>query len=61
MVASGGGSDANVMNGYGIPTINLGVGYENIHTTSERMPIDELVKATELVIELIRVNNYNRK
>lgn len=57
MVASGGGSDANVMNGYGIPTINLGVGYENIHTTSERMPIDELVKATELVVELIRVNN----
>lgn len=57
MVASGGGSDANVMNGYGIPTINLGVGYENIHTTAERMPIAELIKATELVVELIKENS----
>jgi len=62
LMASGGGSDANVINGYGIPTINLGVGYENIHTTSERMPISELVKATELLLELIRLNTttYNQ-
>ncbi len=53
LLASGGGSDANVINGYGIPTVNLGVGYEKIHTTSERMPIAELVKATELIIALI--------
>ena len=54
LIASGGGSDANVMNGYGVSTINLGVGYEKIHTTSERMPIRELTKITELVIELIK-------
>lgn len=62
LMASGGGSDANVINGYGIPTINLGVGYENIHTTSERMPIKELAKATELLLELIRTNTktYNQ-
>ena len=54
LIASGGGSDANVINGYGIPTVNLGVGYEKIHTTSERMPIVELVKATELVIALCK-------
>jgi tripeptide aminopeptidase len=50
---SGGGSDANMFNGYGVPTVNLGIGYENIHTTQERMPIKELVKAAELVVALV--------
>jgi tripeptide aminopeptidase len=53
IAASGGGSDANVIAGYGIPTVNLGIGYENIHTTKERMPVDELVKAAELVVALV--------
>lgn len=52
--ASGGGSDANVISGYGIPTINLGVGYENIHTTNERMAIEELVKAAELFVAIVK-------
>jgi tripeptide aminopeptidase len=51
--ASGGGSDANIFAGYGLPTANLGLGYEKIHTTSERMPITELVKAAELVVALV--------
>ncbi|SFJ29448.1 M20/M25/M40 family metallo-hydrolase [Thermoflavimicrobium dichotomicum] len=51
--ASGGGSDANVIANYGIPTVNLGIGYENIHTTNERMPITELYKAAELVVALV--------
>ena len=41
---SGGGSDANVIAGFNIPTVNLAVGYEDIHTTNERMPIEELYK-----------------
>lgn len=53
VTVSGGGSDANVMSGYGFPTVNLGIGYENIHTTSERMPAKELVKTVELVVALI--------
>ena len=53
--ASGGGSDANVIAGYGVPTVNLGIGYEEIHTTKERMPISELLKAAELVVALIEV------
>ncbi|MDR6224589.1 M20/M25/M40 family metallo-hydrolase [Desmospora profundinema] len=53
LLASGGGSDANVIAGHGIPTVNLGIGYEAIHTTNERMPLEELYKAAELVVALI--------
>ena len=44
---SGGGSDANIIAGFGIPTVNLAVGYEEIHTTNERMPIEELEKLAD--------------
>ncbi|UTR14519.1 M20/M25/M40 family metallo-hydrolase [Salipaludibacillus sp. LMS25] len=50
---SGGGSDANIISGLGIPTVNLGIGYENIHTTNEKIPVTELVKTAELVVTLI--------
>ncbi|WP_144476482.1 tripeptidase T [Cytobacillus oceanisediminis] len=54
LLHSGGGSDANVIAGFGIPTVNLAVGYEEIHTTNERMPIEELEKLAEMVIALIQ-------
>lgn len=50
---SGGGSDANVIAGGGVPTVNLAVGYEEIHTTNERMPLIELYKLIELVVEIV--------
>ncbi len=50
---SGGGSDANVIAGFGIPTVNLSVGYEDIHTTSERIPVEELEKLADLLEEII--------
>ncbi|MEH7255595.1 M20/M25/M40 family metallo-hydrolase, partial [Neobacillus niacini] len=50
---SGGGSDANVIAGFNIPTVNLAVGYEDIHTTNERMPIAELYKLAEMTIAII--------
>ncbi|SEN40479.1 peptidase T-like protein [Amphibacillus marinus] len=50
---SGGGSDANVIASFGIPTVNLAVGYEDIHTKNERMPIAELANITELVLAII--------
>lgn len=53
LITSGGGSDANVFSGLGIPTVNLAIGYENIHTTEERIPVQELVKTAELVVALI--------
>lgn len=51
---SGGGSDANVIAGFGIPTVNLSVGYEEIHTTKERMPIEELEKLADLLVEVVK-------
>ena len=54
LLTSGGGSDANVIAGFNIPTVNLAVGYEEIHTTNERMPIEELVKLTEMVVAIVK-------
>ena len=51
--ASGGGSDANMFNGNGVPTVNLAVGYEDIHTTKERIKADDIVKVTELVLAIV--------
>lgn len=53
ILKSGGGSDANIFNGYGIPTVNLSVGYEHIHTTKERIHVSNLVNLTKLVIQII--------
>ena len=54
LLESGGGSDANVFAGFGIPTVNLAVGYEEIHTTNERIAVDELIKTAELVTAIIK-------
>ncbi len=52
---SGGGSDVNMFNGLGIPSINLSVGYEDIHTTKERIQADDIVKLTEFVVSIAQV------
>ncbi|ADU30010.1 M20/M25/M40 family metallo-hydrolase [Evansella cellulosilytica] len=54
LLQSGGGSDANIIAGFGIPTINLGIGYEEIHTTNEKLSIEELVKTAQLVVQICR-------
>lgn len=43
-----GGSDANIWNAKGIKAVVVSVGYEQIHTTNEYIPIAELVHAAEL-------------
>ncbi|MCA1063304.1 tripeptidase T [Rossellomorea sp. AcN35-11] len=54
LLTSGGGSDANVIAGFGVPTVNLAVGYEEIHTKNERMPVEELNKLSEMVVAIIQ-------
>lgn len=51
--ATGGGSDANIFNGHGIPTVALGLGYEEVHSFNERIPVAQLVLAAQLVTQLI--------
>lgn len=52
--ATGGGSDANYYNSFGIPCAVLGIGTQKIHTTEEYIMIEDLYKTAELAIELIR-------
>jgi tripeptide aminopeptidase len=54
LTQSGGGSDANILNTRGIPTVNLAVGMENVHTTSERIKVADLVSLTRLLVEITR-------
>jgi tripeptide aminopeptidase len=55
LIGKGGGSDANIFNGKGIPTLTLGVGYDKIHTTDEQIPVAELIKTAEMVLALTRL------
>lgn len=54
LLQSGGGSDANIFSGYGIPTVNLAVGYECIHTKEERIAVANLVKLTDLTVSIVK-------
>ncbi len=53
LVSSGGGSDANVFNSKGIPTIVLGVNFKDVHSTNERITIDDMTMNTRLVLGII--------
>ncbi|MBC1979974.1 M20/M25/M40 family metallo-hydrolase [Listeria welshimeri] len=47
-----GGSDANVLNEKGIPTMLLSAGYKNAHTEGESIAVSQLEKLTQLIIDL---------
>lgn len=47
-------SDTNVFTKYGVPTVNLAVGYENIHTHSEQYNLKYLPRLTEYVLAIIK-------
>ena len=51
---TGGGTDANIFNAHGIAAAPVSVGYEKIHTVDEFIPIEQLVKSAQLVVELVR-------
>ncbi len=50
---TGGGSDANVFNGKGIPSLVFGMGYTDVHSTKESLPVAELERSAQLVYTLI--------
>jgi tripeptide aminopeptidase len=51
---SGGGSDANIFFEKGIPLGILGTGMREVHTTREFVRLDDMVRATELLLEIIQ-------
>lgn len=59
--ASGGGSDASIIYGYGIPTIALCIGMEQVHSCSEYITFDNLLALPNYLIELVKTaQKYGR-
>ena len=54
LTSTGGGSDTNILNGNGIAAVTLAIGMSNVHTTSEYIAIEDMVKAAELVAAIIQ-------
>ncbi|MFN4132484.1 MAG: M20/M25/M40 family metallo-hydrolase, partial [Caldimicrobium sp.] len=50
-----GGSDANVFNERGIKSLILGTGMQRVHTTEEFIKKSDLIKAANLVLEIIKI------
>ncbi|MCX7780551.1 MAG: M20/M25/M40 family metallo-hydrolase [Negativicutes bacterium] len=50
---TGGGSDANFFNAYGVPSAVLGVGMSKVHTTEEYIKEEDLYKMAEYVVAII--------
>lgn len=50
-----GGSDANVFNERGLKSLILGTGMQKVHTTEEFIEVKDLIKATQLVLEIIKL------
>ena len=55
IAASGGGSDVNVYNAAGLPSVNLSVGMEQVHTSDEYLPVERLGESYRLLQALLRV------
>lgn len=53
MTTAGGGSDANVLNAKGLPTVNLSIGSMYAHSPEEYISLDELERLCSLVLQLI--------
>lgn len=54
-IATGGGSDTNILNGYGIKAVNLGIGARNPHSFEEYITIADLVNNAKMVVEIINI------
>ncbi|MDR2549675.1 MAG: M20/M25/M40 family metallo-hydrolase [Desulfobulbus sp.] len=50
---AGGGSDANIFNGYGLTTAIVATGMTNVHSTTEQVELQDMVDLTRLLIALM--------
>ena len=53
-VGTGGGADTNVFNARGLPAVNLGVGFENVHSAQESIVLERLAELHALAHALVR-------
>lgn len=51
--STGGGSDASIINGAGIPCVNLGIGMSNVHSCQEYIRVSDLISDVKIVLALI--------
>jgi len=51
---AGGGSDANIFNQLGLPSVVLSTGMAEMHTRQEHLAVSDLVTSAELVINLLQ-------
>jgi len=54
LCSSGGGSDANIFNKMGIPSVVLAIGMEKVHTVEEYILVEELKKSAEYILSIIK-------
>ena len=53
---AGGGSDANILNSYGLPTAIIATGMNSVHTTEEYLDINDAVSLAELLYAIVMVS-----
>ncbi|KGK90857.1 peptidase M20 [Desulfosporosinus sp. HMP52] len=58
---TGGGSDANYYNRYGVPCAVLGTGMQKPHTTEESIKEEDLYRTADLLIEIIKIVGTTEK
>lgn len=59
--ATGGGSDANYFNSYGVPTAVLGTGMSKVHTTDEFIKEEDLYNIGEFALAIIQAAGQAKK
>jgi tripeptide aminopeptidase len=57
---AGGGSDANVLNAQGIPTVNMAAGMMRVHSAEEYVTVDELERLCRVTLELVAAAGASR-
>ena len=57
---TGGGADANIFYEKGIVTGVLGTGMRDMHTVRESVRLDDMVRTTELLLEIIRLHTLDQ-
>lgn len=53
--ATGSGSDTNILNSQGIVSVAIGCGMREIHSVEEWIDIKDMVKATELLLQVLDI------